>query len=76
VAKFDGGLLSSDGRVLALREVEKRLCVAARFAPCIEDPRAPDQITHTLADIIHLRLRDLGGRERLIVCPRDAAVLS
>ena len=25
VAKFDGGLLSSDGGVLALREVEKRL---------------------------------------------------
>ena len=28
VAKFDGGLLSSDGGVLALREVEKRLRVA------------------------------------------------
>jgi hypothetical protein len=25
VAKFDGGLLSSNGGVLALREVEKRL---------------------------------------------------
>src|SRR4051812_22829929 len=41
VAKFDGGLLSSDGGVLALREVEKRLRVADRFAACIEDPRAP-----------------------------------
>src|SRR3954452_23003784 len=56
VAKFDGGLLSSNGGVLALREVEKRLRVAARFAACIKDPRAPDQITHTLADIIRLRL--------------------
>ena len=56
VAKFDGGLLSSDGGVLALREVEKRLRVADRFAACIEDPRAPDQITHTLADIIRFRL--------------------
>ena len=56
VAKFDGGLLSSDGGVLALREVENRLRVAARFAACIEDPRAPDQITHTLADIIRFRL--------------------
>src|SRR5687767_5401438 len=56
VAQFDGGLLSSDAGVLALREVEKRLRVADRFAACIEDPRAPDQITHTLADIIRFRL--------------------
>src|SRR3954453_4929064 len=56
VAQFDGGLLSSDGGVLALRAVEQRLRVAARFASCIEDPRAPDQITHTLADIIRFRL--------------------
>jgi Transposase DDE domain group 1 len=56
VAKFDGGLLSSDGGVLALREVEQRLRVADRIAACIKDPRAPDQITHTLADIIRFRL--------------------
>src|SRR5215207_8780690 len=56
VAKFDGGLLSSNGGVLALREVEKRLRVADRIAACIEDPRAPDQITHTLADIIRFPL--------------------
>ena len=56
VAKFDGGELSSDGGVLALREVEQRLGVADRMAACIEDPRAPDQITHSLADIIRFRL--------------------
>src|SRR5262249_47806135 len=51
-----GGLLSSDGGVLMLREVEQRLRIADRFAGCIEDPRAPDQITHALADIIRFRL--------------------
>jgi hypothetical protein len=56
VAKFDGGSLSSDGGVLALREVEQRLRVADRLAACIEDPRAPDLITHTLSDIIRFRL--------------------
>jgi Transposase DDE domain group 1 len=56
VAKFDGGLLSSDGGILVLREVEQRLRVADRMAACIKDPRAPDQITHTLADIIRFRL--------------------
>ncbi len=56
VARFDGGLLSSDGGVLALREVEQRLRVADRLVGCIEDPRAPDQITHTLSDIVRFRL--------------------
>src|ERR1039457_1315342 len=52
VAKFDGGLLSSDGGVLLLREVEQRLRVADRLAACMVDPRAPDLITHRLADIL------------------------
>jgi hypothetical protein len=56
VAKFDGGLLSSDGGILVLREIEQRLRVADRLAACIEDPRSPDQITHSLAEIIRFRL--------------------
>ena len=44
VVKFDGGLLSSDGGVLALREVEQRLRLADRLAACIVDPRDPDQV--------------------------------
>ena len=39
-----------------MREVEQRLRVADRLAACIEDPRTPDQITHSLADIIRFRL--------------------
>ena len=49
VVKFDGGLLSSDGGVLALREVEQRLRLADRLAACIVDPRDPDQVTHSTA---------------------------
>jgi hypothetical protein len=56
VAKFDGGQLSSDGGLLLLRQVEQRLRVAERLASCIKDQRAPDQITHSLADIIRFRL--------------------
>jgi len=40
VVKFDGGLLSSDGGILALREVEQRLRVADRLAACMVDRRA------------------------------------
>ena len=39
-----------------MREVEQRLRVADRLAACIIDPRAADQITHSLADIIRFRL--------------------
>src|ERR1700730_12776441 len=42
--------------VLMLSEVEQRLRIADRFAGFIEDQRAPDQITHALADIIRFRL--------------------
>jgi hypothetical protein len=61
VAKFDGGLLSSDGGVLLLREIEQRLRVAERLADCIRDPRDPDLVTHTLADIIRFRLLMIGA---------------
>jgi hypothetical protein len=55
VARFDGGRLSSDGGILLLAEVERRLGIADRLARCIEDPRAPDQIRHGLAEMIRFR---------------------
>lgn len=51
VARFDGGLLSSDGGTLALREVEQRLRVADRLAGCIEDPVRPIR-SRTLSPIL------------------------
>jgi hypothetical protein len=56
VARFDGGRLSSDGGLLVLREIERRLALADRLAACIDDPRAPGSTVHTLADIIRFRL--------------------
>jgi len=61
VAKFDGGLLSSDGGVLLLREVEQRLHVAERLAGCLRDPRDQNLVTHSLADIIRFRLLMIGA---------------
>ena len=57
IARFDGGTLSSDSGVIALAEVEKRLGVAGRLARCIDDPRRPDQIVHSLADMIGFRMK-------------------
>src|SRR5450631_1884025 len=56
IARFDGGLLSSDGGLLALREIEQRLGIASRVAGCIADPRVPEQITHQLDEIVRFRM--------------------
>src|SRR4051794_33465058 len=56
VASFDGGLLSSDGGLLALREVERRLGIAERLAVCIDDPRLPERVRHGVADILRFRM--------------------
>jgi hypothetical protein len=56
VARFDGGRLSSQGGLLALREIEKRLGVADRLAACLKDPRAPERVLHGLAEIIRFRM--------------------
>jgi hypothetical protein len=53
---FIGGLQSSDGGVLLLREVEERLGLVARLARCIPDWRNPDSITHTIADMLRFRV--------------------
>ncbi len=55
-ACFDGGSLSSDAGVLVLREVESRLGMAERLARCLDDPRDPDLIVHSLADMIRFRM--------------------
>ena len=51
-ARFDGGLMSSDGGLLALREVELRLGIAARLSACIHDRWAPGRILHGLDSVI------------------------
>ena len=56
IARFDGGQLSSDGGVLALREIERRLGVADRLAVCVADPRAPERVIHSMADILRFRM--------------------
>ena len=56
VARFDGASMSSDGGLLALREVERRLGIASRLAACISDPRTPGRVRHGLDEIIRIRM--------------------
>ena len=54
-SRFDAGRLTSDGGVLVLAEIERRLGIAERLARCIEDPRAPARVQHGLAEMIRFR---------------------
>src|SRR4051794_7739392 len=53
---FDGGRLTSDAGGLLLAEVERRLGLAERLARCLTDPRSPERVRHTLADMIRFRV--------------------
>ena len=51
----DSGLMTSDSGILLLAAIEQRLGIAERLADCIEDPRAPERVRHTLAEMIRYR---------------------
>ena len=55
-AAFDGGRISSDGGVVLLARVERRLGLAERLAGLIPDRRDPARVTHSLADLIRARV--------------------
>ena len=55
-AAFDGGRMTSDGGVLLLAAVERRIGIARTLAPLIADPRNPRLVTHSVADILRARM--------------------
>ena len=54
-AAFDGGRLTSDGGVLLLAQIERRLGLSDRLAKCIDDPRDPAAVHHSIAEMIRYR---------------------
>jgi hypothetical protein len=55
-ARFDGGHVSSDGGGVLLREVERRFGFIEQFARCFTDHRDPEQIEHTLVELLKQRV--------------------
>lgn len=69
---FGGGAVSSDGGLLLVREVDRRLRLTERMAAVLHDPRDPDLIVHPLVDLLRQRVygivhgyEDLNDHERL-----------
>ena len=56
VVDFEGGNLSSDGGLLLLRKVDRRLNLIQRMADLIPDPRGPAYMKHTQAEMLTSRI--------------------
>src|SRR5271168_1757011 len=56
IAAFDGGRITSDGGVMLLAAAERRLGIADKLAALIADPRDPNLVTHSVADILRARI--------------------
>lgn len=71
-ANFQGGALSSDGGLMLLRQVDRKIGLSAAVAAALCDPRDPERITHPLRDLVAQRLyglccgyEDLNDHDRL-----------
>jgi len=62
---FDGGLMTSDAWILLLPS-EQQLGIAGRLANSIEDPRAPERVRHTLAEMFSELLFESRGTSYLV----------
>ncbi len=72
-AAFDGGLISSDGGLVLLREAERRLGLADLLAGCLRDRRDPALVTHTLAEILRFRMLAVACGYEDVYCLHDQA---
>ena len=87
---FDGGEVSSDGGLLLLRKLERRLGLIDAVARVLADPRDPERVTHGLGDMLRQRVfglvqgyEDLNDHATLrndvlmqTACERDTALAS
>lgn len=55
-AKFNGGDITSDGGVMLLREVDKKLNLIARVANTFKDPRCKSKVRHELLPMLRQRI--------------------
>jgi hypothetical protein len=57
--RFDGGSMTSDGGVMLLSAVDRKLGLVEAASACIADPRNPLLITHAVRDMLRQRVYGL-----------------
>lgn len=58
-ANFEGGALSSDGGLMLLQQVDRRIGLSQAVAEALHDPRNQDMIEHEMRDLVAQRLYGL-----------------
>ena len=58
-ADFSGGAIGSDGGLMLVRQVDRKIGLSAEVAAALCDPRDPERIRHPLRDLIAQRLYGL-----------------
>ena len=58
-ARFDGGTITSDGGAMLLRQTEQRTGVVRQFAACFRDHRQPEQVEHSVRELVSQRVYGL-----------------
>ena len=58
-ANFKGGMITSHGGAVLLREVERKIRVIRRLAECFADERDPDRIEHEVESMVAQRVYGL-----------------
>jgi hypothetical protein len=72
VAGFDGSQMTTDGGVLLLRAVDRKIGLLKRVAACFTDTRAAERVEHSLSELLRQRIgalalgyEDLNDHEEL-----------
>ena len=72
LARFDGGIMTSDGGGLLLRETDQRLNLLSRLGQCFLDARHPALVQHSVQELVSQRVyglalgyEDLNDHEQL-----------
>lgn len=56
VVRFDAGEVTSNGGVLVLERVDRRIGLLRRFAACFRDHRDPERVEHTALELVKQRV--------------------
>lgn len=59
IAEFSGGQITSDGGVMLLGELDRRLRMVERLAACFDDNREESRTEHSVEDLLRQRLYGL-----------------
>ncbi|HZM35149.1 MAG TPA: transposase, partial [Burkholderiales bacterium] len=56
VVQFNAGAVTSNGGVLLLERVDRRIGLTSRFAACFRDHRDPSRVEHTVRELVAQRV--------------------